>query len=143
MENNDFLDQEEYDSMMKSSYVRDYMNPACQCHRNFSLRLKERLEDKHQFVVKDGIGYWIIEKLYSNNELNVVPMDVAQFARFLGMEINLSEHRKKRDQDIQDMMDRARSSQRVLSEEERYELTAAFGKGATVISLLSGQKIHL
>lgn len=135
-----YLDANDYKDMMYSEYVQKYINPRFPFEEEEALRLKKQLCDRSQFKAKNGIGYWI-----SSDTPRVVPMHVAHFARFLGKHIVIRRHKMAYDQQTKEFLKEYAESQknRVLSDEERFEMEAAFGKGTEVVDVLSGKRFRV
>ena len=59
-------------------------------------------------------------------------------------EVNVEATREARDEEVERELAEYRKAHRdAPSEEERFEMTAAFGKGATVVDCITGRKIRL
>jgi len=96
---------------------------------------KEQLEQyKENIVNKDGVLYW-----KSNN--HIVPLDISMAIKNSGEHVDL----EKRDKMVQQELDQLRESMKnyTPSHEEIVEMQATFGKGTTVVNVLTGEKIKL
>lgn len=135
-----YLDASDYKDMMYSEYVQEYINPRFPFEEEEAVRLKKELNDCTHFKTKNGIGYWVFP-----DNLRVVPMHVAHFARFLGKHIVIKRHKMAYDQQTREFIQECVESQkdRVLSDEERFEMEAAFGKGTEVVDILSRKRFRV
>jgi hypothetical protein len=104
---------------------------------------KERLEKlaeqlKTEATYKNGVGMW-------NRSGNHLPIDVAEFAHYLGLPIDLNKHQKAYDEATSKFFAEYRKAQanRKPTAEELYEMKAAFGEGTTVVNVITGRKIKL
>lgn len=100
--------------------------------------MEERYE-KHEFTVENGAAMWECG--------NYLPMDclAAVINGKYGYLIDVDEHErlldKQQSESIRRYKDRMKNH--VYSEEELYEMRAAFGEGVEVVDALSGNKIRL
>lgn len=99
-----------------------------------------RLEKKFETdaYVKEGIVRW-----KSNDR--VPPLEEMEFWAFLekpfDFDRSLSVQKEETKKSLEEY--RMREQNRQLSDEERYEMTAAFGKGATIVNVLTGTTFKL
>ena len=135
---NFYLSEKDYTDMVNSSYVKEYLNPQFDFY-NSAEHSKEELENG-KFVVRDGVVYHVY---HNPTEYKVSQYDIAQFARFLGYPVDLPKHKQARDKDVRDMIAKMREHDEHISAEERFEMECAFGKGATVVNIITGKTIQL
>jgi hypothetical protein len=120
-----------------TDYVRAYDNPANVYHREARI-LADKLRTDTQLTTRGpqtGVLRW-----KSNGQ--VIPEDCARLAYAIGISINLDACNRARDADFSSFLARYRSARanRQPSAEEAYERRAAFGPGATVIDIFTGQE---
>lgn len=100
--------------------------------------MEERYE-KHEFTVENGAAMWECG--------NYLPMDclAAVINGKYGYLIDVDEHERLLDEQQSESIRRYkdRMKNHVYSEEELYEMRAAFGEGVEVVDALSGNKIRL
>jgi hypothetical protein len=104
---------------------------------------KERLEKlaeqlKTEATYKNGVGMW-------NRSGNHLPIDVAEFAKYLCLPIDLNKHQKAYDEATSKFFAEYRKAQanHKPTAEELYEMRAAFGAGTTVVNVITGREIKL
>lgn len=104
---------------------------------------KERLDKlaeqlKTEATYRNGVGIW-------NRSGNHLPIDVAEFAEYLGLPIDLNKHQKAYDEATSEFFAeyRERMKNHKYSNEELYEMRAAFGAGTEVVNIITGKKIKL
>ena len=100
--------------------------------------MEERYE-KHEFTVENGAAMWECG--------NYLPMDclAAVINGKYGYLIDVDEHERLLDKQQSESIRRykERMKNHVYSEEELYEMRAAFGESVEVVDALSGNKIRL
>lgn len=76
---------------------------------------------------------------------NIVTDEIMQMLSFVTDKINIEATEAAADEEAHRWAEeyRARMANHVPSEEELFEMRAAFGEGATVVDVISGQTIHL
>lgn len=138
-----YLDSDEYRNMMLSEYVRKSLNPRVPRDCEETTRLSEKFSDKTKFVIHNGVGLWCISD-GKETELRPVPMTVAYYARFLGYGIVINRHRKTLDDYHAQEIERYRryKESHPISDEERFEIAAAFGEDATVVDVITGEVVQ-
>lgn len=98
--------------------------------------VSERLRDEFTegAYVKDGIVRW-----QSNN--SVPPKDVLEFWSHIGKSFDLELSNLMRDRESNEFIEAYQQQMRnhTLSQEELFEIRAAFGSGTTVINVLTGK----
>lgn len=136
-----YLNDEDYHRMMTSRYVRAFVNPSYPDEGRSSLSLQQKFNDPAHFQVEDYVGYWT----FSSGENRPVPIEVAYFARFLGVRIDLDAQRKAIDQHTAESIRRYRqkTAHQGYDDEQLFEMRAAFGEGTTVVDVLTGKKVLL
>lgn len=97
-------------------------------------RLAEKLKTDTTF--KGGVIRWKMG--------NLCPTDCAEFAKFLGLAVDLDAQQAARDKQLDEMVKRMKRNEKNMSEEARaeqaYEMRAAFGPGVTVVNIFTGRK---
>jgi hypothetical protein len=85
--------------------------------------------------IRDGVLYW-------KSVNRVTPVDTAENAVELGYPVDMDAHKRAREADIEKSLAAYRKARpRRPSAEELYEMRAAFGEGATVVNILTGERI--
>ena len=135
------LSESQYNAMMRNRNVRTLINPTYPGEDDSAKRLQQRFIDPAHFAVKDYVGYWI----FKDGNTRPVPMEVAYFARFLGycIDLNLQEETIHERNEASLRRYREESKRPRISDEELFEMEAAFGKGATVVNVLTGEEIRI
>lgn len=77
----------------------------------------------------------------SNN--HVPPQEVLDFWKFIGKRFNMQKSIAARKKDDDAFFANYRANQQPVTAEQRNEMTAAFGKGATVVNAITGQRTQL
>lgn len=90
---------------------------------------------KTDTVLKSGILRWTMG--------NLVPQEIAEFAKHLGVAVDLKKHEAARAKNLDELVKRMKLNEANMSEEARaerdYEMRAAFGPGETVVNILTGK----
>lgn len=131
------LSRMQYRELVNSEYVRKAINPICSSDIRDVARVRANIKNPKMFALVDGVGYW----LFDNAPKRVVPMAIAYLAWFDGLNINIEQHQEALDKEGEDFLNEYRKRPRTISDEERFELEAAFGKGETIIDVITGEKI--
>jgi len=85
--------------------------------------------------IRDGVLYW-------KKANRVAPVDTAANAVELGYQVDMDAHKRAREADVEKSLAAYRKARpRRPSAEELYEMRAAFGEGATVVNILTGERI--
>lgn len=105
----------------------------------YALEENQRLIDNFKnntAIDEKGVIRWITSK-------NVPPSDILEFWKHIGFEFNLEESLKQKDIDSAEFLEayRKQMKNRVPSAEELSEMRSAFGPGATVVDVFTGQSI--
>lgn len=137
------LSDAEYREMMLSEYVRKSLNPRIHSDCEETARLSGEFSDENKFLVHKGVACWHLSA-DNKDEFRPVSMKVAYFARFLGYKVIISRHRKALDDYNAQIITayRQQNKFRPISDEERFEMAAAFGKDATVVNVLTGEVVQ-
>lgn len=145
MENKNYLNEQDYTKMMKSWYVVRSINPRFPFWKDDAERMKAKLNDKTEFVIRDNVPYWVIGYPYEELTYRPVPEDIFFFAYFLGMDVNIEKYRKVYDEYTKKTIEDYRRSHanRKYSMEEIYEMKSAFGEGKTIVDVFTGKIIAL
>ena len=112
---------------MNNEYIQNYTNPKFPYQRDFTERLARTIAT--EMTINNGIARW------GNGSL--VPMTCAEFAAYLGYPVDLPR------QDVALKEDAKKLFERTISDEERFELQAAFGSGKTIVNVLTGERIAI
>lgn len=99
---------------------------------NDALRLREQF--RSEATERDGVLCW-------NSNGRAVPPDIFRDAFCTPSPSHLAGYAKQADEFISAYKERMKNH--VPSDEELFEMRAAFGPGATVVNAITGQKIHL
>ena len=116
----------------------DELKSGMRWQRERAEELKKNLETQTTIDEK-GIMRWI-----TNNR--VPPLDCLEFAKFglkmpIDIPASIAQGDKETQEDLQEY--RSRMAEREISPEERFEMEAAFGKGATIVDIITGKEIQL
>lgn len=84
----------------------------------------------------DGVLRW------KSNNL-VPPQDCLDFWKHIGKKFNMSKSTAARERDNKAFLKNYSRNQRPVSAEQRNEMIGAFGKGTTVVDVLTGRKTRL
>lgn len=107
---------------MKNEYIQNYTNPKFPYQRDFT--------------INNGIARW------GNGSL--VSMTCAEFAAYLGYPVDIPRQDVALKEDAKKLFERLESApKREISDEERFELQAAFGTGKTIVNVLTGERIAI
>ena len=119
---------------MNNEYIQNYTNPKFPYQRDFTERLVRTIAT--EMTINNGIARW------GNGSL--VPMTCAEFAVYLGYPIDLTRQDVALKEDAKKLFERFESApKRTISDEERFELQAAFGSGKTIVNVLTGERIAI
>jgi len=86
--------------------------------------------------IRNGVLYW-------KKSGNIAPNDTAEEAIELGYKIDMKKHRKAREEYVDKSLEEYRENWQPPSEEELFEMRAAFGTNTTIVDVISGRKIRL
>ena len=86
----------------------------------------------------DGVGTWKCND-------NVIPDECAFYAEYMGLPINREATAKARDEELDMLIEEYREHQdgHEPTDEELFEMRAAFGTGTTVVDVITGRKYQL
>ena len=103
-------------------------------------RLDKIVEDYHtgELIIEDGVGKWLRSD-------NIIPDECAFYAEYMGLPIDREATAKARDEELQMLIEEYREYQdeHEPSDEELFEMRAAFGEGEVVVDVLTGRRIQL
>jgi hypothetical protein len=116
-----------------NTYITNLETPRFPWQRTEALKMAEKL--KTEVTYTNGIVRW--------QNGNLLPTDLAEFAAYLKLPVNLKSHEKARNEDLTAFAAAYHQNQKPPTAEELYEMRAAFGPGATVVDIISGQKIQV
>ena len=98
---------------------------------------------KDQVYIKDYVAYW-------KSNSRIIPKEYAYLMTYMEIEINgkfinLKKHLAMEKEESQKTLEKISKEQmnHKYSDEEIFEMQAAFGEGATVVNILTGEKIKL
>lgn len=117
---------------MNNVYVKALANPTDAYHGQ-AVRLAAEVRDPAHATLADGVLRWT-----SNDR--VPPEDVVALAASLGLAIDVAKCDAARSADLRAFL---KGYNPTVTAEDRFEMRAAFGAGATVVNVLTGQKIKL
>ena len=99
-------------------------------------RVKTDLENGRITIDENGVARNRIGRVLINDMLEKLEMVTDR--------VNAEATRAARDEEVErELAEYRKAHQGPPSEEERFEMTAAFGKGATVVDCITGRKIRL
>lgn len=101
-------------------------------------KMVEQYKNGELLIDENGVATWA-----SNG--NAIPEECVEKAVYGGLAINVELTRKVRDEQTEKSLAeyRERMKNHVYSEEELYEMRAAFGEGAVVVDAITGRRIQL
>lgn len=101
-------------------------------------KMVEQYKNGELLIDENGVATWA-----SNG--NAIPEECVEKAVYGGLAINVELTRKVRDKQTEEFLTdyRERMKNHVYSEEELYEMRAAFGKGTVVVDAITGRRIQL
>jgi len=98
---------------------------------------------QNQVYISKNVAYW-------KNTDKEVPDDIAILMAYMEVEIdgqfiNLKKQLEQREATVAHELEKMREEQmnKPYSDEEMFEMRAAFGEGATVVNILTGEKVKL
>lgn len=120
---------------MRNSYIKGLTS-----QHNFRKQESERTANQFDTdaYVKDGVVRW-----KSNN--NIPPKDILEFWQYLGKEFDYNKTLAVDEEETTVFFENYRKQQanRQYTEEELFEMRAAFGPGETVVNVITGKQIKL
>lgn len=126
--------------MKKHPYLNSYIRAVNVPRNRIELRDAYRLVGKfaEDATVTDGIPRW-------KSNYAVPPQDILKFWAYMGLPFDLSKAEAAREQEAREVIEQyiARMKGRQRTPEELFEMRAAFGPGATVVDVITGDKIEL
>lgn len=122
--------------LRRSSYIRAYANPANSFEAGEASRIADQFDT--QAAVVDGVVRWI-------SNAQVPPADILEFWRYLGKAFDFDASTAARDREQAEFLAeyRRQASLRPITGERQAELLAAFGPGARVTNVITGQTDQL
>ena len=99
-------------------------------------KMKERIANGEIGVTLDGAAYWM-------NCGHYLPEDCCEILSYTGFSFSKEETKKAEDVQIERFISEYRKHRYEPSYEEMMEMRAAFGEGATVVNVLTGEKYSL
>ena len=118
-----------------SNYIQMYENPRFSFEKEEAERLKEQIITDAK--AKRGVIRWVSSK-------NCLPADCAEFARYLGFNVDLEAQKRARDRELRQLRKEFIEARKSMTDEERmeemYEMRAAFGPGAEIVNVLTGER---
>jgi hypothetical protein len=115
-----------------TDYVKALHEPTHVYHRE-AVRLADQLKDEGHSTLSGGVIRWL-----SNG--NVPPSDVVALAASIFPAVDVDACTAARNKEQQAFIDAyRRNHDRPATEEERFELRAAFGPGARVVNIITGR----
>ena len=101
-------------------------------------KMKAQWDNGDIICEEDGAVKWKSNGHY-------LPEDCAEILAYTFVNFSRKATEIKRDAQTKEFLDSYRKTHanRVLSDEERYEMICTFGKGATVVDAITGQRFHL
>lgn len=121
--------------MRGNSYIRGLGEDARGFEKDDAERMKIKFFEDAEVI--NGICKWKMG--------NFPPTDILEFWHYLGYEFDYEATLKAREEDDAKFIAayRKRMANHVPSGEELYEMQAAFGKGTTVVDVISGRKYKI
>ena len=122
---------------MKNRYIEAYTNEnAFKFDKERAVELI--IDFDLRATVEDGVVRW-------NSNGNIPPSDILEFWKFLGKDFDYDKTIKVNEEETKKFFEEYRKNmqRRNPSEEELFEMRAAFGEGAEVVDVISGRRIKL
>lgn len=121
---------------MRNSYIEAINNPERKVFYEDAKRIADSFET--EAYVKNGIVRW-------NSNDRIPPTDVLELWYFLEKDFSIGKSIEESEKETREFLKnyRKKNINRTYSEEERFEMEAAFGKGATVVDVITGKEITL
>jgi|HigsolmetaAR204D_1030405.scaffolds.fasta_scaffold02517_1 hypothetical protein len=121
---------------MRNTYIEGLSYPITHPFRVEAERLRQAF-DTNAYVV-NGVVRW-------RSSDRVPPRDVLEFWRHVGKPFNFQKSLDVADRETKAFLReyRRRNANRPISPEERFEMEAAFGKGARVVDVITGRVTRL
>ena len=98
-------------------------------------KIKEELEQGFITIDENGVA--------RNRIGRVLMRDMLEKLTYITDEVDAEATAAARDEEVQKSLAAYRASAKPASEEEKNEMRAAFGKGQTVVNILTGERITL
>lgn len=98
-------------------------------------RVKTDLQEGRITLDENGVAHNCIGRVLMSDMLEKLAM--------VTDEVSVEATTAAREQEVEESLAEYRKNARPVSEEERMEMRAAFGKGTTVVNVLTGEKIEL
>lgn len=118
-----------------SNYIKMYTNPRFGFEKEEADRLKEMILTGAK--AKRGVIRW-------ENNKKCLPTDCAEFAQYLGFKVDMEAQKRAQDRDLKQMRKNYIKARAEMTQEEKdeemYEMRAAFGRGAVVVNILTGER---
>ena len=99
-------------------------------------KMQERVDNDEIRTNIGGGAFW-------NSNGNYLPSDCAEILSYTDFPFSLEETNRARKEQTAAFLEDYRKRSHTPSEEKKAEMRAAFGRGTTVVDVLSGQKITL
>lgn len=121
----------------RNNYINDYLSGR-EWRRKYAERTKEKFYTDAS-VDENGVVTW-------NSNGNVPPEDILEFWEYVGITgFNREASDAERERQTNEFLTAYRKQQEnhKPSQEELYEMRAAFGEGTTVVNVITGKEIKL
>jgi hypothetical protein len=120
----------------RNSYIRAINLPRFRFDFMEAVRLRQKFFD--DAYLSNGVPHW-----KSNNQ--IPPKDILEFWAYSGLSFDFEQAEIARELETDRFLAeyRVRMANHVPSDEELYEMRAAFGPGETVINVITGQVTKL
>jgi len=99
-------------------------------------KMEQRIENDEIRTNTCGGAFW-------NSNGNYLPADCAEILSYTDFPFSLEETRQAREAQTAAFLENYRKNYQGPSAEERAEMRAAFGKGATVVNVIIGERIRV
>ena len=99
-------------------------------------KMQERVDNDEIRTNTQGGAFW-------NSNGNYLPADCAEILSHTDFPFSLEETARAREAQTAAFLESYRKNYKGPSAEERAEMKAAFGEGATVVDIISGERIRL
>lgn len=99
-------------------------------------KMQERADNDEIRTNAEGAAFW-------NSNGNYIPSDCAEILSYTDFPFSIEATAKAREAQTAMQLEAYRRNYKGPSEEERMEMEAAFGKGTTVVDIITGKQIRL
>jgi hypothetical protein len=121
---------------MRNGYIKGLQVDATKYYKEEAERMDKKFDT--DATVTGGVVRW-------NSNNNIPSRDILEFWQYFNKDFDFDKTLEVSEQETANFFKQYRESQanKVYSEEEKFEMRAAFGEGATVVNVITGKKTKL